>query len=409
MLRKRPLPENHSRIEPSMKKTKTNHRDKMAASITETLLKALSEVEDEAKGLKHDSLREKLENLRKQVEVVLENEIKRLNDKIDDDREALEKQKNEIKRLNDEIDELRKEVADLKREKKELKKTFAIAQATWAWEAHLARFVINSTEEMWTFGKFRQMKKYLENVKKEDNLWVKIIERIGFGEWTKDHRDMLKIVRKERNVVAHPQFIDLDVVKAETGKMGPIYDTPMLNMLDVLKMTASLMKFGRLANLYKANKRHFPLVRLNDEEINVLKDITSWDRRFEDIYGLQHVEHEDAKIHLEKYVKDPEKIGLYFRVVDLIKKENGKKLGKWASELKKCNVVKDEERDVVNKLEKLAPKDLAAQERRGSPGNLRNYVFATIAKLHVPDFLPKRLWEEGVLFVENHLKSSLAK
>ena len=413
MLRKRPLPENDSRIEPSMKKTKTNDRDKILAS-KDALLKALSKVEDEAKELKQESLSEKLESLRTHVEDVLErheNEIKRLNDEKDDDRVVLERQANEIKRLNAKIDVLRKEVDDLKRERKELKKTFAIAQATWAWEAHLARFVINSTANMWKFGKLRQMNQYLETVKEEDNLWMKIIERIGFGQWTENHREMVDTVRKERNAVAHPQSIDLDLVKAETKKMGPIYGTPMLNMLDVLSMTASLMKFGRLAKLYQANKRHFPVVRLNDAEEKVLKVIISWDRRFEDIHGLQHVKHEEAKIHVEKYVKDAKKIGHYFSVVDLLKKENGKKLGKWASELKNVNVLKDKERHVVNELKKLAPKDSTTQdpERRGNAGNLRNYVFATIAKLHVPDFLPKSLWEQGVKFVENQMKSSPAK
>ena len=283
----------------------------MLASERETVLKELSEVEHEAEG--HESLSEKLENFRTQVENVLqrhENEIKRLNDEIDDDRVVLETQKNEIKRLKDEkddnrvvlerekneikrlyakTDDLTKELDNLKRERKELTKTFAIAQATWAWEAHLTRFVINSKEEMWEYDKLGQMNEYLRTVKKERNLWTKIMRRIGFREWTKDHRKMVKNVRNQRNVIAHPQFIDLDVVKAEikTKKVGPIYGPAMLDMLDVLKMTASLMKFGRLAKLYKDNKRYFPGIRLNRAEEKVLEVIISWDRRFEDIHGYK--------------------------------------------------------------------------------------------------------------------------
>ena len=170
-------------------------------------------------------------------------------------------------------------------------------------------------------------------------------------------------------------------------------------MLNILKTTAGLMKFGRLTKFYMSNKKNFPVLRLNCAEEDVLKVIISWDRKFEQIDGLQHVEHEDAKKCLAKYVNDPEMITHYFRVVDFIKYENGKVLGKLASELEESDHftrMTDEERMVVNELKSLVPKNSR------DVVNLQRSKFATIAKLHIPDVLPKHLWKFGVRIVEKY-------
>jgi hypothetical protein len=153
-------------------------------------------------------------------------------------------------------------------------------------------------------------------------------------------------------------------------------------MLDILKTTASLMKFGRLAKFYRRNKELF-------------SHLSGW-YRFEDIDGLQHVKHEDAKKYLAKYVNDPEMIDHYFLVVDFIKDGNSKRIGKLAWELEKRHYftrrMTVEEREVVNTLKSLVPKTTCTVV----------VLNPTIAKLHIPDFLPKRLLKHGIKIVEKY-------
>jgi hypothetical protein len=81
---------------------------------------------------------------------------------------------------------------------------------------------------------------------------------------------MVNAVRKERNGIAHPHFIDLDLIDAKLTRIFPEYREPMLNMLDILKTTASLMKFGRLAKFYRRNKELFSHLRLDGTDLKIL-------------------------------------------------------------------------------------------------------------------------------------------
>ena len=378
-MNRRPSQANFSKFEPPTKKRRLHHRDKTPQITKETLLKALSNVEDEVRSLKHHGLSERLKDLRGQVKVVLE------------------KHKDEIKRLHAEINDLREQVDllivknnDLIDENEKLMNKLHIAQATWLWEGHVARFVVDNSKEIYEFGRFKQMSLYLHSVKAKDNLWIKIKRNIA--QWKRKHWNMVNTVRRERNGIAHPPFIDLDLIDAKLTKMFPDYREPMLNMLDILKTTASLMKFGRLAKFYQRK-------RLGGREKIVLEYIRSWDRRFEDIDGLQLVEHEDGKRYLAKYVNDPETIDHYFQVVDLIKNGNRTGMGKLAWELDKrhyiCTRMTREEHEVVNKLKSLVPK------------GTRNVIplQRDIAMLHIPDFLPKRFWKHGIKVLEKYFSA----
>ena len=65
-------------------------------------------------------------------------------------------------------------------------------------------------------------------------------------------------MRRERNGIAHTNFIDLDdLVQSEFKKMSKSYRSRMEDMLDILKMTASVMLFERLAGFYKENNHLF--------------------------------------------------------------------------------------------------------------------------------------------------------
>ena len=92
-----------------------------------------------------------MEELREEVKVPSQqHKIKRLNAKIDDLKVGIKRWK------DDYYEEIEKN--------KELMKWLAIAQATWAWEAHLARFVVDSSQIIKKFDRFKQMNRHLSNV-----------------------------------------------------------------------------------------------------------------------------------------------------------------------------------------------------------------------------------------------------
>lgn len=84
--------------------------------------------------------------------------------------------------------------------------------------------------------------------------------------------------------------------------MPPKFQAEMKHVLDIIKMTASLMKFGRLPSSYKASGQ--PPLKLEGGRRKVLKMIMLWDCKFEQIDGPQNIEHEEAKMYLKKFVGD---------------------------------------------------------------------------------------------------------
>ncbi|XP_028400787.1 uncharacterized protein LOC114523923 [Dendronephthya gigantea] len=355
----------------------TSHQEFEQSEINrETLLKALADIEKEIENLNQVNLATRVKDLRAQVSVVLEvhsDDITRLNAEID----SLKEQVEMLKAKNDELNN----------KNEQLMNKLAVAQTTWEWEAHLARFVTEPRTRIYPYARFKQMQRYLKTVGATDNLWTKIQK--NYGVWTDDHWEMVNTVRLERNCIAHPDFLELDLVESEVLKMSPHFHEPMRDMLAMLKTTASLMKFGRLAKFFTRNNL-FPSGMVGGELYpQVLKDITSWDREFEEIDGLQNIEHQDAKEYLAKYVNQPEKITQYFSIVDLIKSENKKPLGKlaWEFETRYSSRMTNEEKEALAELKKLAPEN--EREVR--------ILDVTIAKLHTPDFLPKHLWKHEVL------------
>jgi gas vesicle protein len=371
-------PRKQSIFEPPKKKRKRYHAEQ--PKITkETLLKALEDVEDEIKKLGHEILGERLKKVRGQVKVVLEN------------------QQEEIQNLRGEIQSLKREVENVKIKQDKLEKTLAVAQATWVWEAHLTRFVVDSSKRIYPSGKFRQMEQYLGRLKNpEDNRWTEIKGKLR--DWTKEHWEVLNTVRVERNCIAHPDLIDLDLVESEIEiMMTPESQERMKDMLDILRMTASLMKFGRLAKFYERNKHLFSAEEMRGKgmDARVLKKIISWDRNFEEINGLQNIEHADAKKYLAKYVNDCRMVKHYLFIVDFIKDGNSKRLGKLAWKIEGLSIFvgkSTEYGEALDRLKKLLP----------NPKELIKDLDETTAKLHIPDFLPKHLWKHGIEIVEKY-------
>ena len=88
---------------------------------------------------------------------------------------------------------------------------------------------------------------------------------------------MVNTLRRERNGIVHPHFIDLDHIEAQLTEEFSDFNQQVKDMLGILKMTAGLMKFGRSARFYEDNKKNknFPDLRLTSAEKGVLKVIIS--------------------------------------------------------------------------------------------------------------------------------------
>ena len=344
----------------------------------ETLLKALDSVESEIeKSVDNKPLQDQLKELRIQVEGVLSNQEK------------------EIKDLYRKIRKLEQDNEKLEARNKKMEKTLAVAQATWIWEKHVTRFVIDPRQKVFKSDWVLQMETFLHKKGTKQNLWAKIQKKLKTS-WTTEHWHGINRVRTERNGMAHPDLIDLDFVESELEEMYPERRKQMMDMLEQLKMTAALMKFGRLASEYPTEESFFLQGGRKIKE--ALEQIRSWDRRFEQIDGLQNIEHVEATGYLAKYI-DPSVITSYHEIVEYIKKRNRKRLGKLAENIAK-RYHPDEmstENEVLEILQDYKMSDECGEANENFIG-----IPYDIAKLHIPDFLPKRLWKVGFQILENY-------
>ena len=352
---------------------KIHHNGEQPKITEETLINALTEVESEIEKLENDKLRELFEELRRKVEVVVRNQ----QDEIQNQKENLQR----------EIQQLKIKVENLKVENEKIVGKLALAQATRECEAHLARFVVDPQIEIDKEDCLSQMRRHVK--KTRHNRLRKIDQRLGI-KWSDEHWRLVNSARWERNSIAHPRAIDFELVAKEIARMPQECQEPMKDILHRLKMTASLMKFGRLAATFE-----FPRAELQNFGENALTVMISWDRKFEQINGLQNIAHEEGKEYLEKYVTDRTMKAQYLKIVDYIKNENSKRLGKLACKEPKGSCPSKEHNEALVKLRQLLPN----QDDKGNVDELDK----TIAKLHIPDVLPKRLWKHGIEIVENHL------
>ena len=346
------------------------------------LLATLKSIEGEIAKLGNATLEKRLNDLYDQVEKIFQKQ-----------KEEKENLRSKIQSLQNDVENLKKEKENLKKEKEALEKKLAMGQVTWVWEAHLARFVVDPSKRMHSIRRFRQMENYLDG-HIEFNHWDEIQRKLSIP-WTDEHWEVIKDVRIERNSLAHPILIDLDdLVQSEFTKICETDQRLMEEMLDILKLTASLMKFGRLAVLYDTNKHLFSTQEMSGEQINprALKQMISWNRNFEEIDGLQMIKHEEAKYYLNRYVDDPTMITHYFSIVDFIKDRNSKRLGKLAWQFAERFSPKEtsQEYEAVRELKKLLP----------NPDDENNMADPVVAKIHIPDFLPNNLWKVGIEIVE---------
>ena len=262
----------------------------------------------------------------------------------------LKKLQDNIKILQSDVQSLKKEVENLRRENETKEEKLIVAQITWAFDAHMARFVVDDPREhIKEFGKFRQMYDYLDVRKPTHNYWLEIQTKLSIN-WSRQHESLKFELREDRNEIAHPSFNDLDDLDqlAEFKKLSKYDRERMADIVNMLKMAASLMKFGRLAASLNRTSNS------NDSTI-------------------------------ENY---------YFLILDFIKKENSERLGKlaWNIAERSPSEEKTSESEALIILQELLQK----------PDEKVKQLPRDMAKLHMPDFLPKHLWNVGIKIVEDY-------
>ena len=145
----------------------------------------------------------------------------------------LEKIQSKIKILQSDIQNLKEDVEILKKEKETIEKEFSVAQITWRFDAHIARFVVDDPTEISEFGTFRQMHDYLKEHHHKENYWKEIESKLSIR-YSREHDSLKHELRKDRNEIAHPRFIDLDHLDqlAELKKLSKYDKKRMDEMVD---------------------------------------------------------------------------------------------------------------------------------------------------------------------------------
>ena len=107
------------------------------------------------------------------------------------------------------------------------------------------------------------------------------------------------------------------------------------------------------------------------------------------------IKHEEAKLYLKWYVGDSPNISHNFFIVDFIKDGNSNRLGNLAWKYaERFSLTKTSpEYEAPRKLKELLP----------NPNDEINIAESDIAMLHIPDFLPKKLWEVSAKIVKKVL------
>jgi hypothetical protein len=99
--------------------------------------------------------------------------------------------------------------------------------------------------------------------------------------------------------------------------------------------------------------------------------------------------------YLAKNQVDCRNLDEYVFIIDFIKDKNKKRLGKLAWMIKApgiLDVLSPMHRKALDELKKLLP---------GGKGKSK-VLDQAIAKLHIPDFLPKYLWKHGIEIIEKY-------
>ena len=114
-------------------------------------METLDDIENEIRELSQATLAEKWKHLRGLVEHVMED------------------QENEMQILHEKIRALKEDVEEQKAKREKLESKLALTQATWEWEKHLARFVVDSSKRIYPSGWKDQMKDYLAHTNRANN------------------------------------------------------------------------------------------------------------------------------------------------------------------------------------------------------------------------------------------------
>ena len=372
---------------------------------------------DRIQKLKESVCRGNLSGLRKEIEDIHQKGIT-VRNKIDQDRG--DKQK-EIKELEERVSALEKEIGILRDQVKRLQKnvdTIDAGNVMKIIENHVVTFVLPPNKKIADIDAINQMLEYVEK-NKICGTWIILQNQCNIKLWTREHSKTLKKFVHNRNDYAHHKKFDLALLGEALINLMPHREQHIKDWFTLFVKVDCLLKIGILASELvdrdDISKAHIAMLDIIAREC------------YRNVQCLQDIEIEEAKEHLVKYFGD-KKIPLSDDITSVIKTTNRPRLGKLVKinelgivssifqkpairTLDQLNYILTEGKPNSTTKEAEVWKQLTAdkmwtQHHRIAMIQLKKLVSDNqydmvdflpihIAKLHIPDFLGKELWDAG--------------
>ena len=374
---------------------------------------------DRIQKLKESVCRENLSSLTKEIEDIDQKAIT-VRNKIDQDRGDNQR---EIKKLEERVSTLEKEIGILKDQVQRLQKNVDSIDAGSAMkiiENHVVTFVLPRNKKIADIDAINQMLEYVEK-NKIYGTWNILQNQCNIKLWTREHSKTIKKFVNNRNDYAHHKKFDLASLREVLINLMPHREEHIKDWVTLFVKVDSLLKIGTLASEL-VDRDDIPEARNANSMLRVIVS-----ECYRNVQCLQDIEIEEAKEHLVKYFWD-KKIALSDDITSVIKTSNCSRLGKLvkmyelqivSSILQQPAILTlDQLNDILTEGKPNSTREKAelwkqliadkkwTQDHSTAMIQLKKLVSDNqykmvdplpihIAKLHIPDFLGKELWDAG--------------
>ena len=360
-------------------------------------------------------LKTELQQIAGSLEIILKNH--------EEDRATKQKQIND---LQERISTLEMEIETIKQEKSSTQQKIDgidVAEAMKVMEFNVASFVLPHKEKIAKTDGFGQISMDSESAK-ENSIWDFLQKQGKIVKWTEDHKKIKTSFIIYRNNEAHHKRFDLGNLRKAMIDEMPHYQQHCNDIVNIFQIVESLLKLGMLASEPGIKRR----LSYSQGYVDLLSVIEK--ECYRDVKYLQDINIEVAKGHLVQYFM-AQKIptNLLDDVIREIENTNCPRLGKLVIErelqivsriLQKPDILTFHDMDDYFKKGKgnrsskrqaqwwqslnggknwsenhSAAMDTLKDLCQGNQSERIDPLPINIAKLHIPDFLVKNLWDAG--------------